>query len=94
MATYFEDLQAQVALTVTVEASAVALIQGLVAKLEAAQGDPAQLQSIVAQLKASSDGLAAAITANTPGGPPAPAAPAPTDPAANPGDAGAGDGQG
>ncbi len=81
---YFEDLQAQVALTVSVEASALTLIEGLAAKLEAAGNDPVQIAAIVGQLKASSDGLAAAILANTP------AAPAPTEPAANPGDAGAG----
>ncbi len=86
MAGLFDDLQAQVALTTSIEESAIALIQGLVAKLEAAQGDPAQLAVIVSQLKASGDGLSAAILANTP------AAPAPANPAANPGEAGTGAG--
>lgn len=87
MSGYFDDLQAQVALTLSVEQSALTLIQGLADKLEAAQGDPAQVAAIVTQLRSSSDGLAAAILENTP------AAPAPpTAPAANPDESGAGGG--
>lgn len=84
MSNYFEDLQAQVALTLSVEQGAVALIEGLADKIAATGFDPAQVAAVVQQLRDSRDNLAAAILENTP------AAPAPADPAANPGDSGAG----
>jgi len=62
-----DQLQAQVQQTTTVEQSAITLIQGLAAQLAAAATDPAKVQALADQLKASSDALAAAITANTPG---------------------------
>ena len=64
--TKMDALIAQVTATVGVQASAVTLIQGLVAELVAAQGDPAKVQALTDQLKASTDALAAAVAANQP----------------------------
>jgi hypothetical protein len=66
-----DDLQAQVTQTTTVEASAVTLIQGIAAALQAAlaANDPAKVQAIVDQLSTSASALAAAVTANTPPAP-------------------------
>lgn len=65
-----DDLTAQVAQNVTVEGSAITLIQGLasqLAALSAAGGaTPAQLTALSQQLNTSATPLAAAITANTP----------------------------
>ena len=63
-----DDLKAQVAATVTVEQSAVTLIQGIAAQLEAALAnsaspDPA-IADLTAQLKTGADALAAAVAAN------------------------------
>lgn len=79
------DLQAKVAANTSVAASAVTLIQGLKAQLDAAiaSGDPAALQALSDQLDAADTSLAAAITSNTPSAPAAPA-PAPTDAPAAP----------
>ncbi len=71
-------LQAQVAASVTVEQSAITLIQGLAAQIAAAGTDPAALAALVTQLNTSAAALGAAITANTPAQ--APAAPAPVAP--------------
>jgi len=60
------DLQAAVARNGDVEASAVALIQGIAQQLKDAQGDPAALSALQAQLTSQADALAAAVTANTP----------------------------
>ncbi len=74
-----DDLKAQVESTETVEASALALINGITARIESAVSTAiaggataAQLAPItdeVTALKASSDALSAAITANTPAAP-------------------------
>ena len=79
------DLQAKVAAETTVEASAVALLNGIpkmisdaVASALAAGATPAQLAELAAvgtSIQSSSAGLAAAITTNTPAA--VPAAPAP-----------------
>ncbi len=66
----FLALQAQVAQTTTVEASAVTLIQGLASQLAAAiaansNGDTAALPALQSQLQTSAAALAAAVTANT-----------------------------
>jgi predicted nucleic acid-binding Zn-ribbon protein len=72
MATALEDLQAQVAATTQVEASAVLLIQQIAAQLASAGTDPVALAALKDELNASAQALAAAVAANTP------AAPAPT----------------
>lgn len=66
-----ENLQAEVAQDTTVMGSAVTLIQGIKAQLDAAiaangAGDSTQLDALSASLGASRESLAAAITANTP----------------------------
>ncbi|OYD65969.1 UNVERIFIED_ORG: hypothetical protein BDU10_8620 [Burkholderia sp. CF145] len=71
-----DDLKAEVAATLTVEQSAVTLIQGIAAQLAAAlanQTNPdSTLVDLTNQLTASADALAAAVAANTPAAPPAP----------------------
>jgi hypothetical protein len=65
-----DALTAEVARQTTVNASVLALLNGLVAKLAALAAqptvDPAALQALVEAVKANDDGLAAAVTANTP----------------------------
>ena len=62
-------LTAQVTANTTVESSAVTLIQGLAAAVQAAAGDPAKLAALVTSLNKSATALSAAITANTPAAP-------------------------
>lgn len=68
-------IKAQVESTTSVEASAAALINGFQGKLDQAiadavaandNADLSALTDLSAELKASSDGLAAAVAANTP----------------------------
>lgn len=63
-----DDLKAKVAANTTVIASAITLLQGLKAKLDAAiaAGDPAALTALSAELGAQDQALADAIIANTP----------------------------
>lgn len=60
------QLQAEVANNTSVEASAVALLGGLKAALDAAGTDPVALAAIRQQLADNDGALAAAVTANTP----------------------------
>ena len=62
-------LQASVANEVTVEQSAITLLQGLSAELAAAGTDPQALADLQAQIDSSSSALAAAVSANTPAAP-------------------------
>lgn len=72
MALDITALQTAVANETTVEQSAVTLISGLAAQIQAlitSSGntvDPAALQAIVDKMTASQTALAAAVTANTP----------------------------
>jgi hypothetical protein len=61
-----DDLTAEVAAQTTVNQSAITLLQGLKAKLDAAGTDPAKLQAIKDSLTANDQALAQAVTANTP----------------------------
>ena len=65
------DLQTEVAENKTVMGSAVALLEGLKAKLDEAiaSGDPAALQALSAELDANTNALANAVSANTPADP-------------------------
>lgn len=74
MSAEFDALVAEVAEVKTVEQSAVVLIQGLADAIAAAvaNDDRAALADLAAQLKTSTDALAASVTANTPAAPPAP----------------------
>jgi ATP/maltotriose-dependent transcriptional regulator MalT len=71
------DLRAQVAANTQVVQSALTLVQGLVAQLEAAKTDPVALDQVIADLKASDTALAAAVAANTPAAPAPEPTPAP-----------------
>lgn len=73
MANELQALKDQVAASITVEESAIALITGLKTELDAAiaANDPAALQALSDSLGAEKDKLAAAVTANTPAAQPA-----------------------
>ena len=66
MSAELDALTVQVKANTDVEASAVALLQGLSAQIAAAKTDPVALQALADSLKASAQGLADAIVANTP----------------------------
>ena len=65
----FGPLEAEVARNTTVDASAIALLDGLAQQLQDAKNDPAAIQAIVDQMRTSSDSLAAAVSRNTPAAP-------------------------
>lgn len=60
------ELTAEVTNNTTVEQSAITLLQGLKAQLDAAGTDPVALKALSDQLAANDTALAAAVTANTP----------------------------
>jgi uncharacterized coiled-coil DUF342 family protein len=62
----FDELAAQIEENAGVEDSALQLIQGIAAQLDAAKNDPAQLAAMASRLRSSADALAAAVAANTP----------------------------
>jgi uncharacterized membrane protein len=66
MSAEMDALIAQVAESIAVEQSAILLIQGFAAQLEAAGTDPVKLAELKAALDASEQNLAAAVAANTP----------------------------
>lgn len=71
MAVDLSGLQAEVARNSSVDASAVALINGIADKIAAAiaaddVADAANINALVDELRASTDGLSSAVTANTP----------------------------
>jgi MinD-like ATPase involved in chromosome partitioning or flagellar assembly len=63
-----DNLKREVEETKSINQSVIALLQGLKAKLDEAiaSGDPAVLQALADSLDTEQQGLAAAITANTP----------------------------
>jgi altronate dehydratase len=69
MAADLTVLKAQVQQNTDLEKSAITLIEGIAQQLADAKNDPAAVQGIIDELKASSSALAAAIAANTPAGP-------------------------
>lgn len=70
MSAELDALTLEVADTNTIMQSAIVLIQGLAAQLQAIANDPAAILQLAADLDAQSDALAAAVAANTP--PPVP----------------------
>ena len=74
MSAELDTLKAEVAHNTDVEQSAIALIQGLKAQLDAAGTDPVALKALSDQLGANAEALAAAVAANTPTAPEQPAA--------------------
>ena len=67
MANELADLTTKVSDTKTVIDSAIVLIQGIKAALDAAGANPVALKALSDSLAASDAALAAAIVANTPG---------------------------
>jgi hypothetical protein len=65
MSAELDALTAEVANATTVEQSAIALIQGLAAKIESMKTDPVALQGLADSLKNSDAALAAAVQANS-----------------------------
>jgi outer membrane murein-binding lipoprotein Lpp len=84
MANELEDLTAKVARVESVDQSAIVLLQGLKAKLDAAGTNGPALKALSDSLGSNTDALAAAVIANTPTEPaPVPAPePVPEPPAA------------
>lgn len=70
MSAQLDALTAQVQKTTEIQQSAITLIEGLADQIEALKDDPVKLQALATELKAKSDLLAAAVTANTPAPPP------------------------
>lgn len=68
MAQELDDLKAAVAKDTEVDQSAITLLNGLKQKLDAAiaSGNPADLKALSDQLGSNAQGLADAVTANTP----------------------------
>lgn len=66
MSAELDALSAEVTNATTVEQSAITLIQGLKAQLDAAGTDPVALKALSDSLGASDSALAAAVAANTP----------------------------
>ena len=66
MSKELDDLTAEVSRSKTVDDSVLALLAGILAKLEAAGTDPAAIAALTQELRANTDTLAAAVTANTP----------------------------
>lgn len=69
-----DDLAAAVAAEDTVIDSAITLLNGLKAALDAAGTDPTKLAALSSDITAKTAALSAAITANTPAAPASPAA--------------------
>ena len=69
MSAQMDTLTAQVAATKTVAESAITLIQGLKAQLDAAGTDPVALKALSDSLADTDKQLADAVTANTPAAP-------------------------
>lgn len=72
MTTAIDALTAQVSANNDVIQSAITLLQGLKAQLDAAiaSGDPTKIQALSDQLGQQDTALAAAVAANTPAAPP------------------------
>jgi hypothetical protein len=69
MTPQLQALQAEVQRNTDVTTSVTALVQNLADQIVALKDDPAALQALADSLKANDDGLAAAVTANTPAAP-------------------------
>lgn len=66
MGVEYDNLEAEVTRSTTVQKSALALINGFASRLAAAGTDPAKLLALTNDLRVNADDLAAAVTANTP----------------------------
>jgi hypothetical protein len=70
MTVEFDTLTSRVNDTITVEESAIVLINGLAARLEALANDPAAILALAEELRAKNEELSAAVVRNTPAEPP------------------------
>lgn len=61
-----DELQTQVRATTDAEDAAIVMIQNIATMLAAAKANPAQVQALADQLKASADKLGRAVVDNTP----------------------------
>jgi len=66
MSQSIDDLKAAVEASVTVQESAIVLINGIADRIAQAGVDPVALQAVVDSLKAESTKLSDAVVANTP----------------------------
>lgn len=66
MADKFDSLVAEVAANTSVTQSAIALIDGFIARFDEAKDDPEQIAALVTELRSNREGLADAITRGTP----------------------------
>ncbi len=66
MSAELDALTAQVTRMTNVSASAVTLITGIAARIEAAKSSPVQVQALADELRTDADRLSAAVVANTP----------------------------
>lgn len=71
----FEDLKNAVAAEKTLIDSAIVLLNGIAARIEAAGVDPAALQALTADINSEAAALGAAVVAGTPAEPPPPTNP-------------------
>ena len=69
MAGELDALTAEVTRNTEVDQSAITLLNGLAAQIEALKTDPVKLQALADNLRGSSDALASAVVANTPAAP-------------------------
>lgn len=66
MSVELDALELEVSRNTEVDQSAITLLNGLAAQIEALKTDPVKLQALADNLRSSSDALAAAVVANTP----------------------------
>lgn len=66
MASKIDNLAAEVALSVTVQESAIVLINGIATRIKEAGVDPEALKTLEDELRSTRDALSAAIVTNTP----------------------------
>ena len=66
MSKELDDLEVAVTENTALDASIVALVEGLAAQIESMKDDPAKMTALAASLREKSAALAAAIHANTP----------------------------
>lgn len=69
MSEELDALSARVEETLSVEQSAIVLINGIAARIDAAKDDPVKMRALAAELTSKSAELAAAVAANTPPNP-------------------------
>lgn len=69
MSQELDQLEQEVSRNTEVDQSAITLLTGLAAQIEALKTDPVKLQALADSLRGSSDALAAAVVANTPAQP-------------------------